>query len=141
MINVKPMKIYDKHSHKLMMIVFGSQIFLGVSGLIKNHPDFFSYFLILLSLLGIGFTLYKKKFPYVEIENGEVIMYGLIKKKLKLNEIISMEKIDNILYLKSSDSKLKIRRTMLDTLEVRKFEDFIKNEISGREFQEGGSHQ
>ncbi|MCH7396984.1 hypothetical protein MM236_03250 [Belliella sp. DSM 107340] len=135
------MKIYDKHSHKLMMIVFGSQIFLGVSGLIKNHPDFFSYFLILLSLLGIGFTLYKKKFPYVEIENGEVIMYGLIKKKLKLNEIISMEKIDNILYLKSSDSKLKIRRTMLDTLEVRKFEDFIKNEISGREFQEGGSHQ
>ena len=135
------MKIYDKHSHKLMMIVFGSQIILGVSGLIKNHPDFFSYFLILLSLLGIGFALYKKKFPYVEIENGEVIMYGLIKKKLKLNEIISMEKIDNILYLKSSDSKLKIRRAMLDTLEVRKFEDFIKNEISGREFQEEGSHQ
>lgn len=127
------MKLYDKHKHslKLLMIIFGTQIILGISGLIKNYTDFFSYFIILISLFGIGISLFRLKFPYLEIDQLEVIKYGLLKKRMKLSEIISIENRENTMIIRSEASKIKIKRDLFDVLEIRKFEEFVRNEIEG----------
>lgn len=128
------MKLYDKHKHslKLLMIIFGTKMIFGISGLIKNHPDFFSYFIILISLFGIGLSISKLKFPYLEIDQLEIIKYGLFKKRMKLAEIISIENRENTLIIRSEASKIKIKRDLFDVLEIRKFEEFIINEIECR---------
>ena len=60
-----------------------------------------------------------------------IIKYGLFKKRMKLSEIISIENRENTLFIRSEASKIKIKRDLFDVLEIRKFEEFIRNEIKG----------
>ncbi|MCH7415095.1 hypothetical protein MM213_16455 [Belliella sp. R4-6] len=127
------MKIYDKYSYKVLIFFSALQVVFGLIGLFTDYPKFTAFPQIIIGLAGIAAGLYSIKIPYVEIVGKTIIKHSLFKKKMDMDEVQTIEKIDNVLILKSEKSKIKLRRTMLDTLEVRKFEDFIKNEISGRE--------
>ncbi|SIS74053.1 hypothetical protein [Belliella pelovolcani] len=125
------MKIYDRQSHKTSIFIFGLQIILGVFGLVNDITNLFSYVLIFLSLIGILAALYFKKFPYIEIADGEIIKQALFKNKsVKIADIKSFEKIENKLIIKTENKQIKISRDIVDVLEIRKFEEYIKNKIN-----------
>ena len=125
------MKIYDKQSHKLLIIVFGLQIILGVLGLVRDYTNIFPSIQISLGLVGILAALYFKKYPYVEIANGEIIKQALFKnKRVKIADIKSFDKVENTLIIKSENTRIKIPRGSLDVLEIRKFEEYIRSEMN-----------
>lgn len=125
------MKIYDKQSHKLLIIVFGLQIILGVLGLVRDYTNIFPSIQISLGLIGIVGALYFKKYPYVEIANGEIIKQALFKnKRVKIADIKSFDKVENTLIIKSENTRIKIPRGSLDVLEIRKFEEYIRSEMN-----------
>lgn len=125
------MKLYDKHSHKLLIIVSGLQIILGVLGLVRDYTNIFPSIQISLGLIGIVAALYFKKYPYVEIANGEIIKQALFKnKRVKIADIKSFDKVENTLIIKSENTRIKIPRGMLDVLEIRNFEEYIRSEMN-----------
>jgi len=125
------MKIYDKQSHKLLIIVFGLQIILGVLGLVRDYTNIFPTIQISLGLIGIVGALYFKKYPYVEIANGEIIKQALFKnKRVKIADIKSFDKVENTLIIKSENTRIKIPRGSLDVFEIRKFEEYIRSEMN-----------
>lgn len=125
------MKIYDKQSHKLLIIVFGLQIILGILGLVSDYTNIFPSIQISLGLVGILAALYFKKYPYVEIANGEIIKQALFKnKRVKVADIKSFDKVENTLIIKSENTRIKIPRGSLDVLEIRKFEEYIRSEMN-----------
>ncbi len=125
------MKLYDKHSYKILIIVFGLQIILGVLGLVDDYTNIYPAIQVSLGLIGIVAVLYFKKHPYVEIANGEIIKQALFKnKRVKIADIKSFDKVENTLIIKSENTQIKIPRGMLDVLEIRKFEEYIRSEIN-----------
>ncbi|MFD2035920.1 hypothetical protein ACFSKL_14040 [Belliella marina] len=129
------MKIYDKHSYKFLIFFSALQVVFGLIGLFTDYPKFTAYPQILIGLAGILAGFYSIKIPYVEIVGRTIVKHSLFKKKMDMDEVQTIEKIDNVLILKSEKSKIKIRRAMLDVLEIREFEEFVRNAIASREIQ------
>lgn len=125
------MKIYDKHFFTTYMTIFGLQILVGVFGLVRDYMNTYPYILISLGLIGIVGALYFKKYPYVEIANGEIIKQALFKnKRVKIADIKSFDKVENTLIIKSENTRIKIPRGSLDVLEISEFEEYVRGKIN-----------
>ena len=88
-----------------------------------------SFFWILMGLFYLIIFLYQKKFQYLTIENGVIKQNWPFGKKMKLNEIKSIQHLDGQFTLNTKTKQLNITISQIDETSL----SFLKKELNETE--------
>ena len=125
------MKIYDRHSYTMMFILTGIYMLLGVLKGYFISIDAFSIGYFFMGFLGCIYLVITYQNPFLEIKDDVIIKAGIFKKKrMKIADVKSIEKVENKLLIKSENDQIKISKGMLDDSKLINFEIYLKSKIN-----------
>ncbi|WP_150452660.1 hypothetical protein [Arenibacter lacus] len=109
------MKIQHKKSQININLIFGiiwlSYFFIR---LLNDEVHWIDYGWLVISLAYFIYYLYQKKYSYVTIDNGIIIVNGPLGKNLNLIEVKQIKKFAGDYILKSDNKELTINTQLID---------------------------
>lgn len=110
------MKINYKKKHLYVNLGLGLIWFFWfiLEAFFNENPNWLDYGWIVISLMYLGFYFYQKKYKYVSIDNGIIMVDGPLGKKLNLKDIKRVKKFAGDYILKTDDKDLAINTQIID---------------------------
>ncbi|MCH7408599.1 hypothetical protein MM239_04275 [Belliella sp. DSM 111904] len=113
------MKVFDKFSYKILIIVFSAQFLVSILGILISNKNELPYAILIISVIGIGLAIYSKRIPYVAVNDKSVIKFGLFKnQEMALDEIQAIQNGSGELILESDSTLMKLKTANLDASEI-----------------------
>jgi hypothetical protein len=113
------MKIGYSKRHLIVNLILGSAWFIWFLIQIntKDQTNLSDFGKLGISLLYFGLYIYRRQIKYLSIESGIIKMNDLfgLGKKIKLNEVISIEQFSNGYYLNTNNRDFKINTQIIDS--------------------------
>ena len=107
-------------------IILGA--FFGSMGAVyaSNDPEsIFPYVLALSGILYLASVLYKKRNPYLKIENGLLKKSDVIPKQIRLSEVVRIKEFAGDYTLFTPEKKLKIHSYWISQSSKKEFKNFL----------------
>lgn len=118
---------YSKKSDKREIGLGFLYILIGIGYALIEAEEIIFYLFILTGILYFATVVYKKKHPYLQVNNGILKKSDLIPKKIELSKIKRIKEFAGEYTLFSAEKKLKIHRYLISKDSRQEFDSFIES--------------
>ena len=126
--SVETLKIPYKKDHLNKHLIFGTVWFVYAFYLLffNDERDWAAYFQLALSTLYGAIYIYDLRMKYVIFEDGYVKISGILDRKIKLSDLISIKKFAGDYILKSQNRELGINTQVIDPKSLKLLDERLK---------------
>ena len=122
------MKIRYKRRRLRWNLIFGIfWLILAILAIPSNSDNYLNYGYIVAGLFFIGNHIFKSKNQYLTIENGSITLNNLIPKKVHLNDLKRIKKLDGDYILQTDKTELRIETRLIDKNSLKDLKTILNN--------------
>lgn len=97
-----------------------------VSLYLYNHNTISAYGFLVISFVYFSLFFYKKRYPYLTIENGLIYKDNIFSKKLALADIKTIDKVEGNYILKTDKAQISINPNLIDIDSLTELKSILK---------------